>query len=79
MRTKGKGQRIDHLWRALNNLFDIYWHGSREILADINALQEKARKVEPWTDYETKDRANLLDQIELLKIREIQKEKENRA
>ena len=69
MRGKGKGQRFDKYWRRNNELYDIYWYVGRDIDSEINEVIEAVKKIEPYSDYEVKDKDNLLDQLTMLRLR----------
>lgn len=69
MRSKGKGHRFDKYWRKNNDLYDIYWYVGRDIDSEINEVIEAVKKIEPYSDYEVKDKENLLDQLTMLRLR----------
>lgn len=82
MRSKGKGQQFDRLWGKLNNLSHDYWFIGRDIDSDLKDLKSKVEMKIPKSDYEVKDKNNLLEQISMLALRnqllqqEIQEESE---
>lgn len=61
MRKKHMGQPLDYLFRKLNTFNDD------TTLQEFNALHEKASSFTPRSDYEIKDKNNLLQQINDLK------------
>lgn len=61
MRRKHTGQPLDHLYRKLNTFNDD------TTLQEFNDLYNKALSFRPRSDYEVKDRNNLLQQISDLK------------
>ena len=81
MRGKGKGHRFDKYWRKNNDLYDIYWYVGRDIDSEINEVIEAVKKIEPYSDYEVKDKENLLDQLTMLRLRNelLQKEMKQEA
>ena len=62
MRKKHRGQPLDHLYRKLNTLFS-----DKTTLQELNDLHDKASSFTPRSDYEVKDKNNLLQQIKDLK------------
>ena len=62
MRKKHTGQPLDHLFRKLNALFS-----DETTLQELNDLHDKASSFTPRSDYEVKDKNNLLQQINDLK------------
>ena len=76
MRGKGKGQQFDRLWHKLNDLYHTYWFVGRDIKNDLNALKNAVISKKPKSDYERKDQSNLLEQIEMLVLRNAQLQKE---
>lgn len=62
MRKKHRGQPLDHLFRKLNTLFS-----DETTLQELNDLHDKASSFTPRSDYEIKDKNNLLQQIKDLK------------
>ena len=62
MRKKHTGQPLDHLFRKLNALFS-----DETTLQELNDLHDKASSFTPRSDYEVKDKNNLLQQIKDLK------------
>ena len=62
MRKKHTGQPIDYLFRKLSSLFN-----DETTLQEINNLHDKASSFTPRSDYEVKDKNNLLQQINDLK------------
>lgn len=61
MRRKYTGQPLDYLFRKLNTFND------ETTLQEFNDLHEKASSFTPRSDYEIKDKNNLLQQINDLK------------
>ncbi len=61
MRKKHRGQPLDHLYRKLNTFNDD------TTLQEFNDLYDKASSFTPRSDYEIKDKNNLLQQIKDLK------------
>ena len=71
MRGRGKGQRFDKYWRLLNDISDKIVAGSDDDdlffgLYDIHCAVED---IEPFSDYEIKDKNNLLGQVKDLSKR----------
>ena len=62
MRRKHTGQPLDYLFRKLNTLFS-----DKTTLEELNDLHDKASSFTPRSDYEVKDKNNLLQQIKDLK------------
>ena len=62
MRKKHRKQPLDHLYRKLNALFS-----DKTTLQELNDLHDKASNFTPRSDYEVKDKKNLLQQIKDLK------------
>ncbi len=61
MRRKHTGQPLDHLYRKLNTFND------ETTLQEFDNLYDKASSFIPRSDYEIKDKNNLLQQIKDLK------------
>jgi len=61
MRKKHTGQPLDYLFRKLNTFND------ETTLQEFNDLHDKAARFTPRSDYEVKDKSNLLQQINDLK------------
>lgn len=61
MRRKHTGQPLDYLFRKLNTFND------ETTLQEFNDLHDKASSFTPRSDYEIKDKNNLLQQINDLK------------
>lgn len=66
-RRRGKGQRFDKWWQKNNELYHIYWYIGRDIDSEINKTIDEVEKITPYSDYEIKDKENLLEQLTLLK------------
>lgn len=62
MRKKHTGQPLDYLFRKLNALFN-----DKTTLKELNDLHEKASSFKPRSNYEIRDKNNLLQQINDLK------------
>lgn len=62
MRKKHTGQPLDYLFKKLNALFS-----DGTTLQEVNDLHDKASSFTPRSDYEIKDKNNLLQQIKDLK------------
>jgi len=56
MRAKDKGQRFDHSWKELNALIEKQEGNAAELLKKVVAIV-------PKSDYELKDKANLINCI----------------
>ena len=61
MRRKHTGQPLDYLYRKLNTFND------ETTLQEFNDLYDKALNFKPRSNYEIKDKSNLLQQIKHLK------------
>lgn len=61
MRRKYTGQPLDYLYRKLNNF------NNQTTLEEFNKLHDKAVSFEPRSNYEIKDKKNLIQQIKDLK------------
>lgn len=61
MRRKHTGQPLDHLYRKLNTF------NYETTLQEFDNLYDKASSFSPRSDYEIKDKNNLLQQINDLK------------
>lgn len=55
MRGKFKGQPLDHIFRKLNKATSV---------SELEQLKELAQAFTPRSDYEIKDKKNLLEQID---------------
>ena len=64
MRKKHTGQPLDYLFRKLNT---ISYEINETTLKELNDLHDKATSFKPRSDYEIKDKNNLLQQINDLK------------
>lgn len=75
MRKKHTGQPLDHLFRKLNKLIQKEQlrlsanalFSDETTLQELNDLHDKASSFTPRSDYEVKDKKNLLQQINDLK------------
>ena len=64
-RGQGKGQRYDKFWREFEALDSESWQSeSQELVNRLLAFWDRVLLVEPTSDYEQRDRANLSEQIE---------------
>lgn len=67
-RGQGKGQKFDKFWRKLNDLsektmtFETIEQGE-EIKHDLDLIFYSLLNTEPTSDYEIKDKENLLNQL----------------
>ena len=62
MRRKHTGQPLDYLYRKLNTF------NNETTLQEFNDLHDKASGFKPRSYYEIKDKTNLLQQINDLKV-----------
>ena len=66
MRNKGKGQQFDRLWNEANTLIERSLDSvDNALLDDISDLIDKVSKKIPTSDYEIKDKDNLIEQLSL--------------
>ena len=66
MRSKGKGQQFDRLWGNANDLIEQSLSSIDNALLDkICDLKGKVEARTPISDYEIKDKHNLLEQLSL--------------
>ncbi len=79
MRGRGRGQRFDKWWQKNNELYNTYWYVGRDIENDIDEVVKEVEKIEPYSDYEVKDKANLLEQLSMLRLRNKQLQEELKA
>ena len=61
MRRKHTGQKLDYLYRKLNTF------NNETTLQEFNDLHSKASSFKPRSNYEIRDKSNLLQQINDLK------------
>lgn len=62
MRTQGHGQQFDKMWSYFNTLHELSYYGYDK-RAELEELKNKVLEKKPQTDYEVKDKTNLLDSI----------------
>lgn len=63
-RKKGKGQQFDRLWDKANTIIEESFTSiDNKTLDKICELKSEVEKRTPTSDYEVKDKANLLDQL----------------
>lgn len=68
MRGKGKGQQFDRLWLEFNDLFELSMkaytkNDCGEAQGKLCNLKDRVEKKQPISDYEIKDKNNLLSMI----------------
>jgi len=70
MRTQGKGQQFDKLWAKANELIDESLVSAENSTLDkICELKAQVEAKQPKSDYEVKDKANLIDLLSKAFIR----------
>ena len=63
-RVKNRGQKYDKYWRRFNKLTDDFISGEYH-KQELKELSIEVNKLEPNSDYEFKEQANLLYSIEI--------------
>lgn len=68
MRGKGKGQQFDRLWVEFNDLFELSMKAYTKddcgkAQGKLCNLKDRVEKKQPISDYEIKDKNNLLSMI----------------
>lgn len=64
MRTTGKGQKLDVFYKYVCNFDDAYNQVGENEKRKLQEIKEKTLSFQPKSDYEIKDKNNLIQQIE---------------